>query len=63
MRFIGCFDQLNVHEDAVAALLHTSFQDVGDTKLVGDFGQVFRDAFVILRGCPRNNFFQIGDLG
>jgi|SRR5262245_22673648 len=33
---------------------------VGDTKLLGDLGQVYRRAFIMLRGCPRNDL-QIGD--
>ena len=36
---------------SVACLLHAAFQDVGDAKLLGDFRQVFRRAFVMLGGC------------
>ena len=62
MGIIGCFDQLHVHAHGVAALLHASFQDVGDAKLPGDLGQIFRRAFVMLRGCARDHL-QIRDLG
>ena len=62
MGIIGCFDQLHVHAHGVAALLHASFQDVGDAKLPGDLGQVFRRAFVMLRGSARDHL-QIRDLG
>jgi len=45
---IGRFNQLYVHAHGVAALLHASFQDVGDAKLPGDLRQIFRRAFVML---------------
>ena len=61
MRVIGCFNQLHVHPHRVAALLHASFQDVGNTKLPGDLRQVFRGAFVMPRGCARDHL-QISDL-
>jgi len=62
MGIIDRFDQLHVHADGVAALLHTSFQDVSDAKLAGDLAQVFRRAFVMLRRCARDDL-QVGDLG
>jgi hypothetical protein len=62
MGIIGCLDQLDVHAHGVAALLHASFQNVGDPKLLGDFGQVFRRAFVLLRRSARDHL-QIRDLG
>ena len=61
MRIVGRFDQLHVHAHGVAALLHASFQDVGDAKLPGDLRQIFRRAFVMLRRCARDDL-QIGDL-
>jgi hypothetical protein len=55
MGIIGCFDQLHVHAHGVAALLHASFQDVGDAKLLCDLAQVFRRAFVMLRRWARDD--------
>jgi hypothetical protein len=46
----------------VAPLLHAAFQNVRDAKLPGDLRQVFRRAFVMLRGCARDDL-QVGDLG
>jgi hypothetical protein len=34
---------------------------VGNPKLLGDLGQVFRGCFVMLRGCARDHL-QISDL-
>lgn len=62
MGVIGSFDQLHIHADGVAALLHASLQDVGDAKQPPDLGQIFRRAFVVLRGSARD-YFQIRDLG
>jgi hypothetical protein len=59
---IGRLDQPNIDAHGIAALLHTSFQDMGDAKLLCDLGQVFRRAFVMLGGCARSDL-QIGDLG
>jgi hypothetical protein len=61
VRIIGCFDQLHVHAHGVADLLHSSFHNVSDAKLLGDLRQVFRRGFIMLRGCPGNDL-QIGDL-
>ena len=62
MGVIGRFDQLHVHAHDLAALLHASFQDVGDAELLCDLGQVVRRAFVMLRGSPRD-YLQVRDLG
>ena len=62
MGIIGGLDELHVHAHGVAALLHASFQDVGDAQLPCDLGQIFRRAFVMLRRCARDHL-QIGDLG
>ena len=62
MGIISCFDQLHVHPHRITALLHAAFQNVGDAKLPGDLRQIFRRAFIMLRGSARDNF-QIGDLG
>jgi len=61
MRIVSGFDQLHVHTHSVAAPLHTSFQDVSNPQLLADLGQVFRRAFVMLRGSARD-YLQIGDL-
>ena len=61
MGISGRFDQLHGHVYGLTLLLHTSFQDVGDAKLPGDFGQIFRGAFVMLRRRARDHF-QISDL-
>ena len=58
---IGCFDQLHRHVHGITLLLHASFQDVGDAKLAGDLGQVFRRALITLSRCARD-YFQVGDL-
>src|SRR4030095_11723488 len=62
MGIVSDFDQLHVHTHAVAAPLHTSFQDVSNPKLLADLGQVFRRTFVMLRGSARD-YFQVGALG
>ena len=59
---VGCFDQLHVYTHCVAAFLHTTFQDVGDAKLLRNLSHVVRSTFVILSGRPRN-YLQIGNLG
>ena len=61
MGIIGCFNELHVHAHGIAALLHTSFQDVSDAKLRSDVAQILRHAFVMLRGRTRDHL-QIGDL-
>jgi hypothetical protein len=35
-------DQLHVHAHGVATLLHASFKDVRNTKLLGDLGEIPR---------------------
>ena len=45
----GCFDQLDVYAHGIAALLHTSFQDVGHAKLLCNLGHICRRTFVMLR--------------
>jgi hypothetical protein len=42
-------DQLHIDVDAIASLLHASFQNMTDTQLARDLGQVLRGA-VIMRG-------------
>jgi hypothetical protein len=45
----GCANELNVDVDLVASLLDAAFQDVGDTKLTRNFGQIARPRGVLLR--------------
>ena len=62
MGLVGGLDELHIHAHGVTALLHCSFQDVGDAELPGNLRQISRCTFVMLRRCARDHL-QIGDLG
>ena len=51
----GCLDQLHVHSHGVGALLDTTLQNVSDTELLCDLGQIFRGALVMLRRSTRDH--------
>ena len=42
MGIIGRFDELHVNAHGIAAVLHASFQNVGNAKLPRDLGQICR---------------------
>jgi hypothetical protein len=48
MGLINRFNQLHIHTHGIAALLHPSFQNVGNAKLPSNLGQVVRRAFIML---------------
>src|SRR5215472_651092 len=48
---INCFNKLHVYTHRISDLLHAAFQNMGDAKLSCDLRQIFRRAFVTLRGC------------
>jgi hypothetical protein len=54
-------NQLHTHADLIGRFLHTSFQNVGDSKLFGDFTQIVPLTFVFFRGRARDHF-KIRDL-
>src|SRR5262245_34714983 len=54
MQTVACVDQLHVYAHSIATLLHAAFQDMGYAQLLGDLRQVFRRAFVMLRGSARD---------
>ena len=62
MGISGRFYELNVYAYGRAALLHATFEDVGDAELPRDLRQIFGRALVVLRRCARDHF-QIGNPG
>ena len=55
MRIGTCIDQLHVHPNFVASLLHATFEHSGDAKLASYGLQVFWFAFVFRYGRARDN--------
>src|SRR5262249_12153365 len=46
---ISCgFNQLHIYAHGVAALLHTSLQNVSDAEFLRDLGYIFRSTFIML---------------
>ena len=62
MGIIRGFNQLHVYAHRVSTFLHAAFQNVGNAKLFGDLRQIFRGAFIMLRGCTRD-YLEIAYLG
>ena len=46
MRVALCLNKLDINVRAIARLLHTAFQDIGDAQLAPDLRQILRCAFV-----------------
>jgi hypothetical protein len=53
-------DQLDIDPDLIGHLLDTTFKNVGNSKLLPDFGQIARLALVLLRRGARDDF-QVSD--
>src|SRR5205814_1837508 len=55
-------NELDVNVHAVACLLHAAFENVRNTQVSRDLGQIFRRAFVMRRRSTRD-YAQTADLG
>src|SRR6266404_1332360 len=55
-------NELDVNVHAVACLLHAAFENVRNTQVSRDLGQIFRRAFVMRRRSARD-YAQTADLG
>src|SRR5207249_10979167 len=62
MRIAGSVEKLHVDAHSIATPLHAALQDMSDSKLPGDYPQIFWRTFVMLSGCARDHL-QISNFG
>src|SRR6266542_3391977 len=55
MRVALCLNKLDINVRAIARLLHTAFQDIGDAQLARDFEQINRGASLTSCGGARDD--------
>src|SRR5207244_6568480 len=63
MRVCPGVNQLCAHPHAVRRSLHTSFEDMGDAKLLGDLAKVASRCIPVLHNAGATDYFQVGDFG
>ena len=56
MRIIRSSDELHIHAHLIIGFLNTTFQEIGNTKLFGNFRKFPRFVLVTLCGRARDHF-------